>query len=165
MKISNQQKVQLFDALGTSWTQVLPVKTITKILRLYSAADISRRTNKLAPSINYHVQLGHVPGPSVKINKRWYWTAEDARELEDYLTGPRRYMSRSRYTANDIADMKQMSKSGVSQWEIARKFGATQSAVSRYVNGRKYNSKRHAVASVQYDNRDAPKTENAPSVL
>ena len=115
--------------------------------RLYSAADISRRTNKLPTSVNYHVQLGHVPGPSVKINKRWYWTAADTRELEDYMTGPRRYISRSSYTANDIAEMREMSKAGVSQWDIARKYGATQSAVSRFVNGRKYNEKRQAVAN------------------
>lgn len=142
MKLTNSQKVKLFNALGPIWTGRIPVPVIKRILKLYSASDIAKRVNKCQTQINYHVRAAHVPGPSVKINKRWFWTATDARTVEDYLTGPRRYTPRrSRYTETEMADMRKLWKAGVSQWDIARKYDATQSAVSRIVNGRKYHSK------------------------
>lgn len=142
MKLTDTQKIHLFNALGPVWTTIIPVPVIKRILKLYSASDVARRVNKCQTQINYHVRCGHVPGPSVKIGKRWFWTASDAREVEDYLTGPRRYSPRrSRYTEAEIAEMKRLWAAGESQWDIARKFDATQSAVSRIVNGRKYNSK------------------------
>lgn len=142
MKLNNSQKVKLFDALGRHWQGVIPVPVIKRILRLYSASDIARRVNKCQTQLNYHVRAAHVPGPSVRIGKRWLWTAADARVVEDYLTGPRRYTPRrSRYTEAEIADMRRRWAAGESQWDIARKYDATQSAVSRIVNGRKYNAK------------------------
>jgi hypothetical protein len=141
MKLTNSQKVKLFNALGTAWAEILPVPVIKRILRLSSASDLAKRTNKALTSITYHIKCGHVPGPSVKINKRWFWTAADARMVEDYLSVRRYTPRRSRYTELEMAEMKRLWSLGVSQWDIARKFDATQSLVSRIVNGKKYNSK------------------------
>jgi len=138
MKITDKQKVQLFNALKTDWTKTLPVPVIKRILRLFSATDVAKRTNKAMTSITYHIKMGHVPGPSIKINKRWFWTAADARIVEDYLSLRRYTPRRGRYSVEEMAEMRAMWKAGVSQWDIARKYDSTQSAVSRIVNGKKY---------------------------
>ena len=142
MKLTNHQKVQLFDGLGRRWSDTIPVRVIKRILRLYSASDIAKRVNKAVTQIAYHVKSAHVPGPSVKIGKRWFWNAVDARIIEDYLTGPRQYTARrSRFTEAEIANMRRLYSQGLSQWAVARKYDLTQSAVSRIVRGRKYNAK------------------------
>lgn len=142
MKLTNHQKVQLFNALNDSWAATIPVPVVKRILRLSSASDIARRVNKAVTQIVYHVRAAHVPGPTVRLNKRWFWTATDARIVEEYLTGPKKYTPRrSRYSEEELADMRRLYRSGWTQWEIARKYNATQSMVSRIVNGRKYHAK------------------------
>lgn len=144
MKLTDSQKVLLFDAFqrhSKNWLRVIPAHLLKKILRVYSTADLARRCNKSFVTINYHVRLGHVPGPSVRLGKRWYWSAEDAAAVEEYLS-IRRYSPRSRYTKEEQDEMRRLHAAGMSQWEVAKKFGATQSLVSRIVNRKKYNRRR-----------------------
>jgi len=140
MKLTDAQKIQLFNALGTTWMETLPTPVMKRILRLYSATDLAKRTNKAFTSITYHIKMAHIPGPSVKLNKRWYWTAADARIVEDYLSQRRYTPRRGRYSVEEIADMRRLYAAGMSQWDIARKYDSSQSLVSRVVNGKKYNS-------------------------
>jgi len=132
MILDAEQKIQLFDGLK-DWKRQIPRRVIRKVLRLSNGTELARRSGRSFPSLRYHVRLGHVPGPSFRIGRVMYWTAGDAKAVEMYLRSKYRKPRRSKFTADQQADMRRRWRGRQSQRSIAGEYGCSQSLVSRIV--------------------------------
>lgn len=135
MKLTNEQKLALFDCLGSAWEGKFSHLEIKNVLGLYSCYDAAKRLGVPQNQISYHVAVGHIPPLTIKVGERLYWTKEKYEEAIKYCS-IRHYTPRKKIV--DIERQQQvirMYESGkFRQMDLAKMFGVSQTNISRIVN-------------------------------
>ncbi len=143
LKLTDKQKLEIFDSLGNAWQSVINHRQIKQVLGLYSVYDLAKELGKHPAQITYHVEQGYVPAPSIEIEKRNYWTKEEYQKAKDWCS-VRHYVKRERLLSKDKQNrIREMYATGkYQQMELAKMYGVSQSNISRIlrddINYKKY---------------------------
>lgn len=132
LKLTDHQKLEIFDSLGNDWQSLINHEHIKKVLGLYSVYDLAKELKKHAAQIMYHVHQGHVPAPSVEIEKRKYWSKEEYQKAKDWCS-VRHYVKRERLLS--VEKQKEVRKKYATgkyqQVELATMYNVSQANISR----------------------------------
>ncbi|MEO1991860.1 MAG: hypothetical protein ABGW78_08005 [Pirellulales bacterium] len=83
MELTDKQKIKLVDAVGmTRLLRHLPQQTFVHILDLHSYFDIEQKLGCSRSWITHRMRVGHIPEPSQKVMRRWYFTADEVAQIE-----------------------------------------------------------------------------------
>jgi Mor family transcriptional regulator len=145
LKLTDKQKLEIFDSLGNSWQSLINHEHIKKVMGLYSVYDLAKELKKHPAQITYHVEQGYVPAPSIEIEKRRYWTTEEYKLAKDWCS-VRHYVKREKLLSNEKQrEVREKYATGkYQQIELAKMYNVSQSNISRILRDDP-NYKKHRV--------------------
>jgi hypothetical protein len=83
MELTNKQKIRLVDAVGiTKLLRYLPQETFVKAIDLHSYLDVETKLGCTRGWITHGMKVGHIPEPSQKVMRRWYFTTDEVAQIE-----------------------------------------------------------------------------------
>ena len=84
MQLTDKQKIRLVDAVGmTRLLRYLPQETFVHAIDLFSYCDVETKLGCTRGWITHRMRVGHIPEPSQKVMRRWYFTADEVQQIED----------------------------------------------------------------------------------
>jgi hypothetical protein len=137
MKLTNEQKLQLFDSLGDAWVDRISYVDVKRVLGLFSVYDAAKALRIAHNQVTYHINRGHIPALSVKIGQRWYWTREEYERAVRYCS-VRHYTPRAKIVEKSRQrQIRELYATGeYSQQVLAEMYMVSQTNISRIVNGK-----------------------------
>ena len=83
MELTDKQKIRLVDAVGMKrLLRYLPQETFVQAIDLHSYLDVEKKLGCTRGWITHRMRVGHIPEPSQKVMRRWYFTAEEVAQIE-----------------------------------------------------------------------------------
>lgn len=87
MELTDEQKVKLVNAVG--WDQILlklPHREFIHALDLFSYKDVENEVGCSRGWLSHQMRIDHIPEPSVKLLKRFYFTREEVSMIKNIFS-------------------------------------------------------------------------------
>lgn len=142
MKLSDKDKVAIFNSLGADWSKLISGHYVKKALRLYGITDLAARLNSYPSKIKEYLDRGQIENGAVVLSKVQLWTEQQVRDIEIFWNNAGEYRpgKRSTITAKQQTEMRQLWEQGWRQADLGHKYGISQSCVSRWIHGMRIGS-------------------------
>jgi hypothetical protein len=83
MELTDKQKIKLVDAVGMKrLLRYLPQESFVQAIDLHSYLDIETKLGCTRGWITHGMRVGHIPEPSQKVMRRWYFTTDEVDQIE-----------------------------------------------------------------------------------
>ena len=100
----------------------------------FTISAVARELGCSCAGLRHHINAGLVPEPAYVLRKRKYYLPADVEKIRAYWAS-RVPAGCSRFTSDDVAEMRRLWVGGWTQGQIAEHFHALQSNVSQLLTG------------------------------
>jgi DNA-binding transcriptional MerR regulator len=100
----------------------------------FTISAVARELGCSSAGLHHHIRAGLVPEPTYVLKKRKYYLPADVETIRAYWAS-RVPAGCSRFTAEDVAEMRRLWVEGWTQGQIAAHYHALQSNVSQLLTG------------------------------